>query len=86
MLEEVELREMEQFADIADEAVPEEVLGRGDVGGVAQIGGRGVEAEIVVDQLRHLQPPRRRPADRDDDVGVAPGEAEHGRGGDELDR
>jgi hypothetical protein len=85
MLEEVELGEMEQVADIGDEAVPREVADEA-IGGRVEIGRRRVEAEIVVDQPGDLEPPGRRPADRDDDVGVAPGDRLNtAGGGDELD-
>ena len=51
VLEDVELREVEQVADIADEQVGRQVFGAGKGWRAFKVGGRGVEAEIVVGEL-----------------------------------
>ncbi|MEY9316215.1 hypothetical protein ABIF29_003014 [Bradyrhizobium elkanii] len=80
----VELRREQKLLDVADEAVPRQVGACGDDRRLGEIGGCGIKPECVVQELAADDAAFLRHGQADRDVGLALGEREQPRGGDEL--
>ena len=80
----VQFRGEQQFLDVTDEAMPRQVGARCNGRRLREIAGCGIKPERVVEQLAADDAAFLRHGQADRDVGLALGEREQPRSGDEL--